>query len=126
MDNSSFNFNNGNTNVERTTVISIFSVSGGSGKSTIASNLAYELSNLGKKVLLIDTDPHGIESYMFKVDFDEEKSIYRAIINYKENSPDSIFDYIQHTTYDNLDIITNDMDIFQVEQYLTYGMATLF
>jgi chromosome partitioning protein len=37
-------------------IISVFSHKGGVGKTTFVFNLAYQLSSMGKKVLLIDTD----------------------------------------------------------------------
>jgi MinD-like ATPase involved in chromosome partitioning or flagellar assembly len=40
-------------------VIAIWGPAGSTGKSTIALNLAYELSNLGKQVLLIDADTYN-------------------------------------------------------------------
>ena len=42
-----------------TTVISVTNQKGGVGKTTSAVNIAYYLSKMGKRTLLIDFDPQG-------------------------------------------------------------------
>lgn len=44
-------------------VISVVNTKGGAGKSTIAINLAIELANLGKKVVIFDTDGNQQSSF---------------------------------------------------------------
>jgi chromosome partitioning protein len=92
---------------------------GGSGKSTSCANLGYELSALGKKVLLIDGDMQLNLSLSF---FDEEKvlsfaessqNLYEAIRSQKD-----LKDYIVHTPYENLDLIPSSTLMSQVEYEL--------
>ncbi len=90
----------------KTTVIAFANNKGGSGKTTSCANVAYSLSTLGKKILLIDGDMQLNLTLSF---FEEdrvidlatgEKNIYNAIKNQKDLS-----DYIVPTGYENLDLI---------------------
>ena len=111
----------------KTTTICFANNKGGSGKSTVCANLAYELSRAGKKVLLIDGDMQLNLSLSF---FDDEKvlqmaesdmNLYEAIRNKND-----LTDYVVNTPYDNLDIIPSTTLMSQVEYELFTMMQREF
>lgn len=92
---------------------------GGSGKSTTCSNLAYSLSAMGKKVLLLDADMQLNLSLSL---FDEErvlemaqsdKTLYFAV---KNQIP--LDDFIIPTDYKNIDIIPSSTLLSGIEYEL--------
>ena len=102
-----------------TQVICFANNKGGSGKSTTCANVGYGLTQLGKKVLLIDGDMQLNLSLSFFSD-DEvlefaqgEKNLYYAIRNQKD-----LKDYIVHTPYENLDMIPSSTLMSSVEYEL--------
>ena len=103
----------------KTQVICFANNKGGSGKSTTCANVGYELTQLGKKVLLIDGDMQLNLSLSFFSEEDvlkfaqSEENLYYAIKNKKE-----LKNYIISTPYENLDIIPSSTLMSSIEYEL--------
>ena len=89
-------------------VISISSVKGGVGKTTMAINLAGIYFMMGKKVLIIDSDFYsgGIATWL---DIKNKKDIYMMVDSIANNRYTSIKDYV--TKYNkNIDVLASPKD----------------
>ena len=63
-------------------VITVTSGKGGVGKTTSCVNIAAQIANKGKKVLMIDMDPQGNATSGVGVDKETaENSVYNVLIN---------------------------------------------
>ena len=93
-------------------IISIINQKGGVGKTTTVINLAAGLSQLNKKILVIDLDPQGNATTGLGLSNLDNSSdtIYGVLNGSKE-----INEVIKKTQFENLDIITSNVDLSGLE-----------
>ena len=92
--------------------ISIINQKGGVGKTPTVINLASALTQLGKKILVIDLDPQGNATTGLGLSNSErsDETIYGIL-----NGTKSISEVIKKTNFDNLDLITSNVDLSGLE-----------
>ncbi len=92
-------------------VIAIANQKGGVGKTTTSINLSACIAETGKKVLAVDIDPQGNTTSGLGVDKrNDRNTIYQVVIG-----ECSIEDAILKNVYDNLDLVTSDVNLAGAE-----------
>ncbi len=84
---------------------------GGTGKTCISVSYAYKLADLGFKVLMVDIDPLGHLTEIFKVEnVDLKESLYDVLIHGKD-----ITNAIWNTRVPNLHIVPSNLSLSAIE-----------
>lgn len=92
--------------------ISIINLKGGVGKTVTAVNMAYNLNNLGYKVLLIDNDKQGNSSRFFGAHSYERPSL--ADVLTQKDFP--VTTAIVQTEYNGLDVLPANMNLLRADK----------
>jgi chromosome partitioning protein len=101
---------------------------GGVGKTTTVASLAGALAKRGKRVLMIDTDPHASLGYYLGIDSEEvPASLYDLFLNHKSFSRDTVLAHILPTKVEGIDLLPATMALATLDRSLGHqeGMGLI-
>ncbi|BBM88345.1 sporulation initiation inhibitor protein Soj [Spirochaetota bacterium] len=87
-------------------VIAISNQKGGVAKTTTVINLAYELTRLGKRILIVDGDPQANATSGLAVKFAADKTLYEVLV-----AAVDAHESLVETRYPGLDIIPSKPEL---------------
>ena len=98
--------------MNKTEILAIINQKGGVGKTTTAINLAAGIALKNKNVLVIDLDPQGNATTGLGISNSEnsDETVYAVL-----NGTKKITDVIKKSNFDNLDIISSNVDLSGLE-----------
>jgi|GEM_PF-4962232 len=109
-------------------VITINNLKGGTGKTTVAANLAFTLSVLGKRVLVVDMDPQANISHYF-IDRNDIKNpithLFQASLDRKIISKDDIQNSTITVKYQNskIDLLPSSLKLSRTLEHLRHASS---
>ena len=96
-------------------VIAMCNQKGGVGKTTSSINISGALSQYGRRVLIVDFDPQGASTVGLGINANAvEDTVYTALFNPRMD----VHTVIQHTDFENLDIMPANIDLSAAEVQL--------
>ena len=94
-------------------VLAVYSIKGGVGKTTTALNLAWVAASQGQRVLLWDLDPQGAASYCLRVEAKVRGGAKRVL-----NNKHGLAEHIKASDYDELDLLPSDFSYRHMDAML--------
>ena len=115
--------------------ITIYNHKGGVGKTTLTANIAFALSELGKSVLLVDSDPQcNLTSYLLSDDVVDDllnhsndpggQTIWTAVKPILDNS--GVGRFVEPTSVGDLTLLPGDIRLSEFEEFLADAWAESF
>ena len=101
---------------------------GGVGKTTTVASLAGALARQGKRVLMVDTDPHASLGYYLGIDSEEVPgSLYDLFLAHRTLGRDQVKGHTVPTLVENLDLLPSTMALATLDRALGHqeGMGLI-
>ncbi len=98
--------------------IAMVNPKGGAGKTVSAVNIAYVLSDRGKKVLLVDADSRGAVSVYLGLENENSTLFHLIKEQYKNMSVQDFKKYI--VSKNGVDIIVSDSELHRLDNYFIF------